>query len=132
MSITADTWGRTSIIIETIKPITSVLLRRFSEAHNPQHVAINDIESLPIPDDQKLTDGSITIKKAKYFINLELFFVAKLKLESKARSPIVPNILNIKDIPMNDRFKQFIIADIRYLTKLLPKLKGIRSIFANS
>ena len=71
-------------------------------AHNAKPVDIKAIESFPIPEDQKLTDGKNIINVAILRIYFCLLRTAILRAESKARRPIKPIILYTKEVARND------------------------------
>jgi hypothetical protein len=85
--------GRTIIISATANTINQIRLLSCKAAHNVNPADKKEIASLPIADDQKLTEGKKIINVAIFFEKAVLFVVACFNAPSKATKPIAPKIL---------------------------------------
>jgi hypothetical protein len=105
--------GRTNSINKIEKNIAYFRLEKSIDDHKAKHTDKNEIESLPMAEDQKLSEGKRIIPSAKYcIVLLERSDVGLIELY-RISIPIQPKMLNTRlqatnENPRNEEKKEVI------------------------
>ncbi|MOA21797.1 hypothetical protein D3C78_1423080 [compost metagenome] len=113
MTIIPAMCGRTTNIRAMATAMSNVRRPRSSAAHSASPAARNDSASLPMADDQKLTEGRKTMRVARRWIFRLLSWVAMRRQPSKASRPMVPKMLKTRKQPSSDSPKPWTSRVVR-------------------